>query len=180
MEFLRDPFFWALISMFALVVATAGISGIKLGQSKFLGFLVFVAFEGGRIVLVLPFVPQPRFEMEVWNWVIGSIFLVAAAILTTAAFSIKPVTAPGQDVVLQTKGFYSFTRNPLYLADLFYPIGFSLMFRSTIGLALVPLWWISLLLLVLVEENQLEEELGQPYLEYKKRVRGRIIPGLPI
>ncbi len=54
------------------------------------------------------------------------------------------------------------------------------MFRSVIGVALVPFWWAGLLFLVFIEEESLERELGQAYLEYKKRVRGRIIPGLPI
>jgi protein-S-isoprenylcysteine O-methyltransferase Ste14 len=36
------------------------------------------------------------------------------------------------------------------------------------------------LFLVLIEEISLERTLGQPYLDYKQRVKGRIIPGLPI
>jgi protein-S-isoprenylcysteine O-methyltransferase Ste14 len=46
--------------------------------------------------------------------------------------------------------------------------------------ALVPFWWAGLLSLVLIEEESLERALGQPYLDYRARVRGRIVPGLPI
>lgn len=35
------------------------------------------------------------------------------------------------------------------------------------------------LILITIEEESLERELGQTYLDYKKRIRGRIIPGLP-
>jgi protein-S-isoprenylcysteine O-methyltransferase Ste14 len=51
---------------------------------------------------------------------------------------------------------------------------------ALVGVALVPLWWFGLLILITIEEESLERSLGQSYLEYKKRVRGRIIPGLPI
>jgi len=54
------------------------------------------------------------------------------------------------------------------------------MFRSSIGVALVPLWWAGLLVHIMIEEESLERELGRPYLEYKRRVRGRMLPGLPI
>jgi protein-S-isoprenylcysteine O-methyltransferase Ste14 len=54
------------------------------------------------------------------------------------------------------------------------------MFRSIIGVALIPLWWAGFLFVILVEEKSLERTLGQPYLDYKGRVKGRIIPGLPI
>jgi protein-S-isoprenylcysteine O-methyltransferase Ste14 len=54
------------------------------------------------------------------------------------------------------------------------------MFGSIIGVALIPIWWIASLCIVLVEEKSLESALGQPYLDYKKLVKGRIIPGLPI
>ena len=52
--------------------------------------------------------------------------------------------------------------------------------RSVIGVGLLPLWWIGLLFLIAIEEESLERELGQVYLEYKQRVRGRIVPGLPV
>ena len=47
-------------------------------------------------------------------------------------------------------------------------------------IGLVPIWWVAFLCLVLVEETSLERALGQRYLDYKQRVKGRIIPGLPI
>ena len=54
------------------------------------------------------------------------------------------------------------------------------MFRSIIGIALIPIWWAAYLAIVLVEEASLERALGQRYLDYKQQVKGRIIPGLPI
>ena len=59
-------------------------------------------------------------------------------------------------------------------------LGWAIIHRSVIGICLVPLWWLGLLFHIFIEEESLERELGQNYLEYKKRIRGRIIPGLPI
>ena len=83
-------------------------------------------------------------------------------------------------MVLKTSGVYRIVRNPIYLADILFSLGFAVMFRSIIGIALIPVWWIAFLLLVLVEESSLERTLGQNYLDYKQQVNGRMIPGLPI
>jgi protein-S-isoprenylcysteine O-methyltransferase Ste14 len=81
---------------------------------------------------------------------------------------------------LRTTGFYGIVRSPIYLGEILWCLGWAIMVRSAIGVALVPLWWFGLLILITIEEESLERSLGQIYLEYKKRVRGRIIPGLPI
>jgi len=94
--------------------------------------------------------------------------------------SINWRTAPDSKMVLKTNGIYGIVRNPIYLTDLLFSLGFAVMFGSIIGVALIPIWWIAFLCLVLVEEKSLESALGQPYLDYKKLVKGRIIPGLPI
>jgi protein-S-isoprenylcysteine O-methyltransferase Ste14 len=41
-------------------------------------------------------------------------------------------------------------------------------------------WWAGFLFIVLTEEESLGHALGQPYLDYRQRAKGRIIPGLPI
>ena len=83
-------------------------------------------------------------------------------------------------MVLKTNGIYSVVRNPIYLADILFSLGFAIMFGSIIGVALTPVWWVAFLAIVLAEEASLERVLGQPYLDYKRRVKGRIIPGLPV
>ena len=83
-------------------------------------------------------------------------------------------------MVLKTTGIYGVVRNPIYLADILFSLGFAVMFRSIIGIVLIPIWWAAYLAIVLVEEASLERTLGQRYLDYKKQVKGRIIPGLPI
>jgi len=55
----------------------------------------------------------------------------------------------------------------------------AVMFGSIIGIALVGVCWASVLFLTAIEEHGLESEVGLSYCEYKYRVRGRVIPGLP-
>jgi protein-S-isoprenylcysteine O-methyltransferase Ste14 len=176
----NNPFFWALVSMFGLVGANAVVSGQKLGKHPLYGWVVVIIFGLGRFLLVLPFYEQPRFEMGGLHQYIGSMIFVVGIIFCIPAFTIKPVTSPDKTITLQTKGFYKISRNPIYLGEILWCLGWSMMFRSIIGISLVPLWWAGLLIHTIIEEESLERELGQSYLDYKKHVRGRIIPGLPI
>ena len=180
MFILTNPFFWAFVGMFGLLVGIVLVSGTKLGQNALLGFTTIMIFDSSRIILVLPFCPQPRFEIGFWNWIIGGIILTTAMFFGIPALSINWRTAPDSKMVLKTNGIYSIVRNPIYLADILFSLGFAVIFRSNIGIALIPIWWIAFLSLVLVEETSLERVLGQVYLDYKQRVKSRIIPGLPI
>jgi len=70
--------------------------------------------------------------------------------------------------------------NPIYLGEVLWCPGWAIIKRLIIGVSLVPLWWMGLLILVLIAEETLTRKLGPGYRDYKMRVRGRIIPGLPI
>lgn len=177
---LQEPFFWAFVSMFGLLVGIVMISGTGLGKSAFLGSIVVLVNDLSRIILVLPFCPQPRFEIGYWNWIVGGIVLAAALVFGVPALSINWRTAPDSQTALKTDGIYGMVRNPIYLADILFALGFAVMFRSIIGVVLVPIWWAAFLSIVLVEEASLERALGEVYLDYKQSVRGRIIPGLPV
>ena len=180
MSILTNLFFWAFVGMFGLLVGISLVSGIKLGRNALIGLVTIMVCDISRIILVLPFCPQPRFEIGIWNWIVGGIFLVLALLFGIPALSINWRTAPDSEMVLKTAGIYGIVRNPIYLTDILFTLGFAVIFRSVIGIALIPIWWVAFLLLVLVEETSLERALGQRYLEYKQQVKGRIIPGLPV
>ena len=180
MFILTNPFFWAFVGMFGLLAGTAFVSGLSLGRNAFLGFLTVIVCDFSRILLVLPFCPQPRFDLGAWNWIIGGILIAAALVFGAATISVKWWKAPDKDVVLRTTGIYGIVRNPIYLADLLFSFGCAVIFGSVIGVALMPVGWASLLFVVLMEEQSMERALGQKYLDYKQQVKGRIIPGLPI
>jgi len=180
MFILTNLFFWAFVGMFGLVLGIALVSGIKLGQNAIFGVITIMICDLSRIILVLPFCPQPRFEIGIWNWIIGGIILAIAGFFGVPALSIDWRTAPDSKTVLKTTGIYGIVRNPIYLADILFSLGFAIMFRSILGIALIPVWWMAYLAIVLVEETSLERVLGQRYLDYKQQVKGRIIPALPI
>jgi protein-S-isoprenylcysteine O-methyltransferase Ste14 len=114
------------------------------------------------------------------SWIAGGVIFAVGMVFALPVFAIRPITGPAAGVSLKTRGLYRIVRNPLYLSDVLWCLGLAVMFRSEVGIALVPVWWAALWLLTMIEEESLERTLGQPYIEYKQRVRGRIVPGLPL
>ncbi len=180
MDVLRDPFLWALISMFGLVGAASCGSGQPLGRSALFVLLAIALVTIGRIVLVLPFCPQPRFDVGGWHWVVGGALFVVGLLFGLPTFQIQWYSSPKKAMRLRTTGFYGIVRHPVYLCEVLWFLGWAILFRSIYGLALAPVWWAAFLLHALSEEAALERELGSVYLDYKRRVRGRIFPGLPV
>jgi protein-S-isoprenylcysteine O-methyltransferase Ste14 len=180
MRCFEDPYFWALVSMFGLGGAEALVGSARLARFRSLGFVTVGLFTLGRMVLVLPPVTQPRLAAGEWSWIAGGVILAVGLVFALSVFAIRPITGPAAGVSLKTGGLYGIVRNPLYLSDVLWCLGLAVMFRSEIGIALVPVWWAALWLLTMIEEESLERTLGPPYIEYKQRVRGRIIPGLPL
>jgi protein-S-isoprenylcysteine O-methyltransferase Ste14 len=180
MNFLEDTFFWAFVSMFALLASSQIVSNQKLGKYPLFGVLIVALFALGRVVLVLPSLPQPRFEIGVWHWFLGGLIFVVGILFSFPAWRIKPFTVADEEIVLKTTGFYSIVRNPIYLAELLCSLGWAILFQSVIGVLLVPFWWAGLICIAILEEEKLMRILGKPYLEYKEKVKSRIIPGLPV
>lgn len=178
MSLLTDAWFWAFVAMFGLHGATFVVSGHRLGRNISFVALSLTAVTIGRFLLVLPFCPQPRFDISIWNWIIGGIVLLMSGVIGIPTLSIKWWRAPDPQTRLRTSWPYSLIRHPMYLSEFLWPIGWSIVWGSIYGLALTPIWCIGGLLHVLVEEEQLEEELGTQYQEYKRRVRGRFFPRL--
>jgi len=125
--------------MFGLLVGILLVNGIKLGQNARLGLITIMICDSSRIILVLLFGPQPRFEIGVWNYIIGGIVIATAMVFGVPALSINWRTAPDSKMVLKTNGIYSVVRNPICLTDILFSLGFAIMFRSIIGVALVSI-----------------------------------------
>ncbi|MHA2028052.1 MAG: methyltransferase family protein [Candidatus Kariarchaeaceae archaeon] len=180
MVIIDNPFFWAFVSMFGLVGAGTVVGSKRFGRNALFGLIIVLVFDLGRLILVLPYCDQPRFDIGGFHWIIGGVILIVGLVFGIPAFVIKPFNAPDETIELVTTGFYGVVRNPIYLCELLWCFGWAIMFRSTIGILLIPFWWIGLLFHTIIEEESLERQLGKQYLDYKHRVRGRIIPGLPI
>jgi protein-S-isoprenylcysteine O-methyltransferase Ste14 len=178
MEILRDPLFWAFFSMTALV-AGDGIAANVLPRSRALGLVVIGSFMLGRTLLVLPFCAQPRFELVGATPLGIGLMLVGLAIMLPV-LRVDFSTGPDASEGLRTSGVYGFVRHPGYLGSMLLGLGWSVVFRSSLGVALTPAWWLASVFHALIEEASLERAYGAAYREYKARVRGRMLPGLPI
>ena len=167
--------------MFAMVGACSAAGSKKIGSHPAFGMVICVILDIGRFILVLPLVEQPRFFLNGLNATIGiPIFLIGLCFSLVPCVLIRPFNIAEKNMELITKGFYKYTRNPIYLGEILWCLGFSIINGSIIGVALVPFWWLGFLFLTLIEEESLELALGTKYLNYRKKVKGRIIPGIPI
>lgn len=176
LEFYKNPFFWAGVSLFGLLgVNTA--TNTRFGKRfRIFGQLSGFLFTLGRIIMVLPVINQPRLPESEFIKFSGILLGIFSLIFVFPSLISQPLIAPKSDLEFKTKGLYSFVRHPFYLGEILFSLAFSLFFHSIIGLAFTPIWWVSLQLHILNEEESLEKEFGPFYLEYKKRVKGRIIP----
>jgi len=179
-EFFKDPFFWAMISMFGFVGATSMFSKHKYTNNIIFVSLSLLFVTVGRIILVLPFCPQPRFDIgEIHLFLGGLLLVIGFGIVLIPTFIVKWWSPPKEDMKLRTTGIYGLIRHPIYFFEVVWFLALSIIFRSTYGLALSPIWWLVFLIHTLSEEAELERVLGDEYLQYKKKVRGRMFPGLP-
>ncbi len=78
---------------------------------------------------------------------------------------------------LVTSGPYGYIRHPSYLGVLISEVGWSLAFRSTLGLLLTALTVPILITRMNSEEALLEAHFGAEYQQYRRRTK-RSLPGV--
>jgi len=131
---------------------------------------LIIAFALGWLI-PLP-IPLPTFTP------ILSIVLVllGLAFAGSAVFQFRAkrttVNPHGSVSMIVSDGPYRFSRNPIYVGLVCLLIGFPLIARSLWGLILSPVLILSFDNLVIqYEEAYLEKKFGEPYTNYKSRVR---------
>ena len=78
---------------------------------------------------------------------------------------------------LVATGLYAYTRNPMYLGHIIFLVGLSLTLKSWLAALITISTAIWFHMRVVGDENKLTERLGNPYIDYLRRVK-RWIPGL--
>ena len=73
-------------------------------------------------------------------------------------------------VRLKIQGIYRYVRNPLYLGGLLAIAAFVVLFRSLNGLIMLPFYTTAIILLIVMEEHNFQDLLGETYTEYKQKV----------
>lgn len=122
---------------------------------------------------------DPGFAMPaIWRYVIGGAIIVGGiAVLIGWPFVLFRRTGqdpepwkPTPEIV--EEGPYRFTRNPMYLQMVIGCIGFAVLLWNVWILLLTPVCALILQKIAIEhEEAYLEAKFGQPYLDYKARVR---------
>jgi protein-S-isoprenylcysteine O-methyltransferase Ste14 len=176
---LTDPWFWAFLAAVGWSAGFGIVSTKTLGRSLGFGIAAVILAELPRLLLPLPFVSQPRLELNhtLLN-VAGVVVLAGSLFFGTPVFHIVPLTRPDRHEPLRTEGLYSIVRHPLMHCDIFWPLGWSLIFGSVIGILLTPLWFIVIWVLTHVEEESLILEYGDAYRKLQARVP-RLFPRIP-
>jgi len=85
--------------------------------------------------------------------------------------TVNPIR-PDKTKKLVVTGFYTFTRNPMYLGMFLILFGTGLIFSSISGLFALPLFIVLINeLQIKPEEKMLEKLFGERFIEYKTKVR---------
>lgn len=146
-----------------------------------LGLLIFVIGIPALMWLVSgrpwPYVPDSTLLC-----VVGVLFAICGLVLSIYSIVYmrivgkgNPFDAYGHEVAprtrhLMTEGPYSLCRNPMLVGIYIYDVGILVWLWSVLPLFVFLIEAILLTLQVRSEEKRLENDFGQEYLDYKKRV----------
>ena len=105
--------------------------------------------------------------------VVGGALRIAPVFALGERFSGLVALQPGHELV--TDGLYRRIRNPSYLGLLVGTLGWSLAFRSLVGVLLTALLIVPLVARMRAEEALLGEHFGEAYAAYRART-WRLVP----
>ena len=114
----------------------------------------------------------------IYSYIASGVFLGAyvmwAVVLKQNAYLSRTIKVEeGQKVI--DKGLYGMVRHPMYTATIFLFLSMPLVLGSMVAFFVFLLYPILIVVRILYEEKVLEKELDG-YLEYKKKVKYRLIP----
>jgi protein-S-isoprenylcysteine O-methyltransferase Ste14 len=188
------PFFShpALIALVAVLFALSAVSffaggnlspGVREARGNRWVIAVFVL-----IGFLNAYLPTYTDRIEFWTidgdamrWLGVALFAAGGALriwpvfVLGNRFSGLVAIQPGHALV--TNGIYGVIRHPSYLGLLINSLGWSLAFRSGVGVLLTLLLVPPLLVRINAEENLLHSQFGDDYNAYRSRT-SRLIPGV--
>jgi len=181
-----------LVALALVTVALAGVAlftrgNLSAGEREDRGNRwVLGAFS--LIGLMLAYAPALSDQLDLFivggegtRWVgvllciVGGARRIAPVFALGKSFSGLVAIQPGHQLV--TDGLYRHIRNPSYLGLLIGALGWSLAFRSIIGILLTALLVVPLVARMKAEEALLGEQFGAAYAAYRART-WRLLPGV--
>ncbi len=149
-------------------------------NGKVFAFISILEFV---IVCIYAFAPAyHKYLLPFWylesnlGFVIGWILLFSSLILVWIAQSqMRNSWRIGIDEInkteLVTSGLFSFSRNPIFLGIMVANIGLFSILPNAFTLLIVSLSTLSMNIQIRLEEEFLEKEFGDPYIQYKNKVK---------
>jgi protein-S-isoprenylcysteine O-methyltransferase Ste14 len=143
----------------------------------------FRAFSVIPVILLIYFIFNPM-DSGSFNPVLNIIgFLLALTGAATRIVSVgyaRPYTSGRENYLkaesLNTSGFYSIVRNPLYVGNFLVYNGVLVAYSSPAALAFFNVFFVvNYYFIILSEENYLENQFGEKYREYRRLVP-KVIP----
>lgn len=166
---------WQAVLFLGISLPIVVFSWPYLTQHKRYGFYRFFTFESalGLVVLNLPFWFSNPFDFpQVFEWplLIGSVFLVAAAVVELRRVG-KPQGSFEATTCLVKTGVYRYVRHPMYASLLTLGWGAGLKHLSWLAIGLLIILTVSAVLTARVEEAEDLTKFGAAYEEYKRETR---------
>ncbi|MFQ6124600.1 MAG: methyltransferase family protein [Candidatus Heimdallarchaeota archaeon] len=166
---------WAFLTMFSFFMDLIAVNSKRIGSKPFFGFIFVSLPSGSRLILVLPFIEQPRFHFtDLTTLSLGFPILILGLFFAVAPVYhlgiINPFTRPERTEKLQTDGLYGIIRHPILFGEAIWPFGWSIIFKSIPGFIFSFVWLTCLYLFTYTEEERLIEEHGETYTRYKQQV----------
>jgi protein-S-isoprenylcysteine O-methyltransferase Ste14 len=173
---LDNPFVWAFLSAVGWAMGMLTVGSPSVGRYMAYGMAGSAMAQIPRVILPLWFVTQTRFDAALWLVIpIGGVLILVALWFGNPGLGTAIYTRPTTAEPLVISGRYAIVRHPILFANILWPLGWSLIWRSCIGVALVAFWFLLVYLMSFIEEDRLVETYGEPYREYRRSVP-RLIP----
>ncbi len=130
------------------------------------------AFNNSWMNILLPFWYLEYEIIVIIGWVLLFISLIVVSIAQTQmANSWRIGIDENNKTELVTKGFFSVSRNPIFLGIMIANIGLFLVLPNAFTLLIISLSTVSINTQIRLEEAFLEKEHGKEYSNYKQKVR---------
>lgn len=130
------------------------------------------AFNNSWMNILLPFWYLEYEILVIIGWVLLFISLIVVSIAQTQmANSWRIGIDENNKTELVTKGFFSVSRNPIFLGIMIANIGLFLVLPNAFTLLIISLSTVSINTQIRLEEAFLEKEHGKEYSNYKQKVR---------
>jgi protein-S-isoprenylcysteine O-methyltransferase Ste14 len=180
-QIMNLPVMVAMASSVVMVLLGYAVTTVPLWRKRFWALpevaqKLYVFFFMAPVIL-LPMVPQPRYEL---GWTISAIIgdlLIGMSIVIwiSALWQMHGIPSVRKSTGLVVDGIYGVVRNPIYTANFLILPGLGLVFHSMAALLYTPFWFAFLAGLCVLEERGLKHQYGAEFEEYRKSVPYRLV-----